>query len=155
MTWEGGRRAEKPQGTHAGGDDKPTLKNLWGPRLSQDEINQAKARAPVDKDGVLLCWGALTHLGCQNQSCQRSHAGLQGRFAQLDPCVQMQLLRRGGLKGSRPESKESVVDKIRTLRNAVAKDKADKIADGKRAGSEANKNDATRAGGEKTVLGRA
>ena len=151
MTWEGGRRVEKGPGVRAGAEDKPTLKALRGPRLSQEEINQAKARTPMDKNGTLLCWGALAHLGCQNQACQRSHAGLQGRFSQLDPCVQMQLLRRGGLKGLKIETKETVNDKIKALRTGMAKDKADKVVDGKRAGSDADKGETTRAGGEKVV----
>ena len=63
----------------------------------------------------------------------------------------MQLLRRGGLKGLKMETKESVSEKIKALRNEVAKDKANKIADGKRAGAEDDKGNATRAGGGKTV----
>ena len=73
LTWEGGRGG-KPNGpVHAGAPQpdghpdaprKPTLKNLWGPKLSTTEIAKAKERAPVDKEGLLLCWGALTHMGC-------------------------------------------------------------------------------------------
>ena len=103
LTWEGGR-GNKPQGpTHAGGDqtdrkEKPTANNLRGPKLSTEEVNRAKDRAPTDKAGTLLCWGALTHMGCGNQGRQRSHSDLQGRWENLDSCVQMQLLRRGGLR---------------------------------------------------------
>ena len=123
LTWEG-TRGPKPS-AHAGGEGKPdsppkpTLKSLWGPKLSTDEVNKAKDRAPLDKDGLLLCWGALTHMGCQNAACNRSHHDLQGKFEALDPCVQMQLLRRGGLRRMRPETKESVTEKIKLLRSAV------------------------------------
>ena len=161
LTWEGGRGSKTQGGAHAGGnqssekEDKPNLKSLWGPKLSTEEINRAKERAPVDKDGVLLCWGALTHMGCSNASCQRSHAGLQGRLEGLDPCVQMQFLRRGGLKRMKAETRESATDKIRNLRAGVAKDKAEKVANGRKSGqgepTETADGGATRAGGEKVV----
>ena len=56
-------------------------------------------------------------------SCQRSHAGLQGKLETLDPHVQMQLLRRGGLEGMKAETRESATEKIKGLRAAVAADK--------------------------------
>ena len=161
LTWEGGRGSKPQGGAHAGGsqnpekEDKPNLKSLWGPKLSTEEISRAKERAPVDKDGVLLCWGALTHMGCSNASCQRSHAGLQGRLEGLDPCVQMQFLRRGGLRRMKAETRESATDKIRNLRAGVAKDKAEKVASGRKSGqgepAETADGGATRAGGEKVV----
>ena len=161
LTWEGGRGPKPHSSAHAGGDsqgggnEKPTLKGLWGPKLSNEEVNKAKDRAPTDGEGVLLCWGALTHMGCANQNCQRSHAGLKGKVEDLDPHVQMQLLRRGGLRRMRPETKETATEKIKKLRAAVAKDKNDKIADGRKSGHAANDGteaaDNTRAGGEKVV----
>ena len=162
LTWEGST-SSKPQGsTHAGGDhtergERPNLKSLWGPKLSTVEVNAAKDRAPVDKDGVLLCWGHLTHMGCANQSCQRSHAALQGKFEALDPCVQMQLFRRDGLRRAKAATRETVTDKIKALRTQVAKDKATKIADGARKSGESVPTEAseTRAGGDKNAhLGR-
>ena len=103
LTWQNGARRERPQGqsppTAGGGDtDKPTLKSLWGPKLTSEEVNRAKDRAPLDKHGNLLCWGNLCHVGCTTTNCQRSHDGLRGTFESLDPCVQMQMLKRGGLK---------------------------------------------------------
>ena len=118
--------------------------------LSTEEVAKAKERAPLDRDGVLLCWGALTHMGCSNASCQRSHAGLQGKLETLDPHVQMQLLRRGGLKRMKAETRESAAEKIKGLRAAVAADKATKVADGRKSGESAE-NEETRAGGNKTL----
>ena len=146
LTWQSGRKEKQPAagsvGTVSaggsspqvggGGDSKPTLKALWGPKLQPEEVSRAKDRAPQDRSGNLLCWGHISHMGCQTNGCQRSHEGLRGSFEQLDPCVQMQLLRRGGLKRMRIETKESVNQKIKDLRAQVAKDKADKIQDGKR-----------------------
>ena len=160
LTWEGGRGGKQSSSSaHAGGDArpdvaaKPSLRSLWGPKLTTEEVNRAKDRAPLDRDGVLLCWGALTHLGCNNTACQRSHSDLQGKFEALEPCVQMQLLRRGGLRRMKPETKESVAEKIKVLRATAAKDRASKVADGRKSGQGAEEGEAasTRAGGEKQV----
>ncbi|CAE7667777.1 unnamed protein product, partial [Symbiodinium necroappetens] len=129
LTWEGGRGGKPSASAHAGGDhhseppSKPSLRSLWGPKLTNEEVNRAKERAPLDKEGELLCWGALTHMGCNNLS----HHDLQGKLEGLDPCVQMQLLRRGGLRRMKPETKESATEKIKALRTAVAKDRASKV----------------------------
>ena len=140
MTWEGPRKPPHQGGT-AGGEDstgapakageKVQLKELLGPKLNPDEVARAKERAPTDGEGKLLCWGHLTHLGCAQSNCQRSHSKLQGQFEHLDPCVQMQLLRRGGLRRMRVETKDSVTEKIQKLRSGMAADKASKVQDGK------------------------
>ena len=76
MTWEGGgknRGPGQPAGSsaenHAGGEDKLSLKTLLGPKLTPEESNRAKDRAPTNKEGKLLCWGFITHLGCGVSSC--------------------------------------------------------------------------------------
>ena len=143
MTWEGGPKG-RVQGQQAGGqdgaeekqggpavEDRPTVKALWGPKLTPEETSRAKDRAPVDRDGKLLCWGHLTHLGCGVEQCTRSHEALRGSFEALDPAVQMQMLRRGGLKRMRMETKESAWEKIKEIRQKVSKDKASKVQDGK------------------------
>ena len=112
--------------------EKPTLKTLWGPKLTPEEVTRARERAPTNRDGKLLCWGFLTHMGCNMQSCQRAHEQLRGAFEALDPAVQMQLLRRGGLKRMKLEPKEKVAEKIKSIRAAAAADKASKIKDGVR-----------------------
>ena len=135
LTWQGGQRRERPPGgvsaTTAGGDgERPTMKALWGPKLGSDEVNRAKDRAPLDRNGNLLCWGNLCHVGCGVSNCQRSHESLRGSFESLDPCVQMQFLKRGGLKRMRMETKDSVVLKIKEIRAKLDKDKKEKIQDG-------------------------
>eukprot|EP00438_Fugacium_kawagutii_P016301 Skav208504 [mRNA] locus=scaffold1658:140020:151562:+ [translate_table: standard] len=140
LTWQGPNRRDRPQGAQpsssAGGADvepgKPTMKQLWGPKLTNEEVSRAKERAPVDKSGSLLCWGHLCHVGCSTQGCQRSHEGLRGTFESLDPCVQMQLLRRGGLRRMKMESKDTVATKIKELRSRIEKDKTEKVADGRK-----------------------
>ena len=85
----------------------------------------------MDAQGKLLCWGYLTHLGCNQASCQRAHTKLQGQLESLDPCVQMQLIRRGGLRRMRQETQGSATEKIQRLRAEMSKDKAAKVQDGK------------------------
>ena len=138
LTWEGGGKARGPGHAAGGGagagpgpDDKLSVKTLLGPKLTSEETSRAKDRAPVDKDGKLLCWGHLTHLGCTQPGCQRSHDGLRGSFESLDAAVRMQLLRRGGLKRMKLETQQSAGEKIKELRAQVAKDKEAKIKDGK------------------------
>ena len=156
LTWQGGAKRDRPaQGpsTSAGGvaqdQDRPTIKSLWGPKLSPEEVNKAKERAPLDRNGTLLCWGNLCHVGCSTANCQRSHEGLRGSFESLDPCVQMQFLKRGGLKRMKMETKESVGLKIKEIRAKVDKDKADKIQDGKRRGSKAGRGETEEHASEK------
>eukprot|EP00435_Cladocopium_sp_Y103_P045096 s974_g12.t2 len=131
------RSLKKEIGAVATDGEKPTLKSLWGPKLTAEEVNRAKERAPLDRSGNLLCWGNLCHVGCNTTNCQRSHEGLRGTFESLDPCVQMQLLKRGGLKRMKIESKEGVTHKIKDIRQKMDKDKADKIQDGRRRDSRA------------------
>ena len=147
LTWQNGARRERPQTpsapTAGGADgDKPTLKSLWGPKLTSEEVNKAKERAPLDKQGNLLCWGNLCHIGCTTTNCQRSHDGLRGTFESLDPCVQMQILKRGGLKRMKIETKDSVNHKIKDIRLRMEKDRQDKIQDGKRKDGRAGEKEA-------------
>ena len=145
LTWEGGGK-HRVQGQLAGGesstaskDERPPIRSLLGPKLTPEETNRAKDRAPVDRDGKLLCWGYISHAGCSQPNCQRSHEHLRGTFEALDPTVQMQILRRGGLRRMKAETKESVTEKIKEIRAAMAKDKAAKVKDGqdrRRAGQE-------------------
>ena len=163
LTWQGGARKVTPQpagggAAAAGGGDseqKPTVKTLWGPKLTAEETSRAKERAPLDRNGTLLCWGNLSRMGCEVQGCQRSHENLRGAFEALDPCVQMQLLRRGGLKRMKAETKETVTSKIKDLRALMAKDKGDKIGDGKKKALRAGTGGESEAAGEEGRAGGA
>ena len=163
LTWEGPSK-QRGSGAAAGGgppangnDGQITVKSLLGPKMTAEETNKAKERAPTSADGRLLCWGYLTHQGCSQVGCQRAHENLKGSFESLDPNVKMQLLRRGGLRRMKVETKESATEKIKDLRAAAAKDKASKVQDGqdrRRAGqekgdtrNEKGENESGRAGG--------
>ena len=157
--WHGMEAEERsvPQAGGVPGDKGDRLKapQLIGPKLSTEEVNRARDRAPVDKNGVLLCWSNLTHLGCQVATCQRSHEPLRGQFEQLDPAVRMQLIRRGGLRRMKQETPQTAEAKIKELRQQVAQDKSEKVAKPKRKAGEANEENpeeaSSRAGGEQRV----
>ena len=138
-------------GSEGRGRNEADGQELVGPQVNHGGGEQGEGEGPLDREGLLLCWGALTHMGCSNLACGRSHSDLQGKFEALDPCVQMQLLRRGGLRRMKPETKESAAEKIKTIRAAVAKDKASKITDRKSGHGEEEPQGETRAGGEKVV----
>ncbi len=156
LTWDGGRRERVvPQAGGLPGDKENRTKapQLIGPKLTTEEVNRARDRAPVDKNGV--CWSNLTHQSCQLSTCQRSHEPLRGQFEQLDPAVRMQLLRRGGLQQMKQETAQTVEVKIKELRQQVAQDKSDKIAKPKRKAGEAGEGGSEeptgKAGGEARV----
>lgn len=157
LTWDGGRRERTvPQAGGSPGDkDRGRGAQLLGPKLTTEEVNRGRDRAPVDKNGTLLCWSNLTHQGCQLPSCQRSHEPLRGQFEQLDPAVRMQLLRRGGLRRMKQETSQTVEAKIKELRQQVAQDKGDKISKPKRkageSGEGAEEASTSKAGGETRV----
>ena len=64
LTWEGASKGRGP-GQQAGGegkaDDKITAKTLIGPKLTAEEANRARDRAPTNKDGKLLLGLPFTH----------------------------------------------------------------------------------------------
>ena len=136
LTWEGAGKTRgagqqagaNPQPT--GGGDRGAAKGLLGPKLTSEETNRAKDRAPVNREGKLLCWGFITHAGCTVSNCQRAHENLRGTFEALDPAVRMQLIRRGGLKRMKAETADTATDKIKELRAHVAQDRAAKVKDG-------------------------
>ena len=72
LGWRPTRRGQPAGGeVHAGagssadgGGNGKGIKPLMGPKLTSEEVNRARDRAPVDKGGTLLCWSHLTHQGC-------------------------------------------------------------------------------------------
>ena len=87
LTWDGGGHRGNAQAAGAGGvapgGEKEPKAKLLGPKLSQEEVNRARERAPVDDKGALLCWSFLTHQRCSVSNCQRAHKALKGQFEQL------------------------------------------------------------------------
>ena len=103
-----------------------------GKPLTGEEARQSLQHAPTDSKGVVKCWGACTWAGCRKKAseCSRSHLE---PIRNLDSChytVQMQLIRRGGLK-ARPRIELKNIDgRVQQLRAAAEQEGAAKKADG-------------------------
>jgi hypothetical protein len=128
----GGKDGKQGDPWHRG-QEPPTHLAMWGLPLTPKEIDKAKEKAPVDKDGTLICWGYLTHMGCANAGCKRAHERLSGKVTDLDPTVQMQLLRRGGLRWQKMPLKADVQGLIKAIRTKYEAELASKAAEGRQA----------------------
>ena len=108
-------------------------RDLIGHKLTPKEIDRARKHGPRDADGHLLCWGHLTHGGCSSgTSCQRSHKALKGKFEELDYTVQLQFLRRAGLRAWKILTDAEAKVRMEVLRVAAAADTTAKVAEGNR-----------------------
>ncbi|CAE7766394.1 rnf213a [Symbiodinium sp. CCMP2592] len=99
-----------PKGGRAGGEaaDKAAPPKLLGPSLTPKEAARSLDHRPKDQQGQYLCWDFLTHRGCnKGNGCPHSHKAAP-KWTTLDYTVQLQLLRRGGLKGSKAKTGDEV-----------------------------------------------
>ncbi|CAE7939536.1 unnamed protein product, partial [Symbiodinium sp. KB8] len=81
---------------------------LLGPSLHPREAARSLDHRPKDAQGQYLCWDHLCHRGCNKGSaCPHSHKSVP-KWSGLDYSVQLQLLRRGGLKGSKAKTAADV-----------------------------------------------
>ena len=96
----------------------PPSRPFIGPTLTQEERARAMSHAPKTHDGSrLLCWDAGTHRSCPNQECRNAHGAL-GKLHLLDPAVQMEIARRGGLK------EEKKLEALKRLSASTTSEKA-------------------------------
>ena len=117
-----------------GPDSLSSLKPLLGPSLTGKEAARALDHRPKDKKHAdkYLCWDHMTHRGCPKpSSCPHSHAGVP-RWESLDWSVQLQLLRRGGLKSGAQLSERQVQEKMEALRKTQAAKQAEMVDEGKK-----------------------
>jgi hypothetical protein len=93
---------------------------LLGPTLTKEEMARATAHAPRTKDGNQpICWDAGTNRGCHTPDCRNAHAPL-GKLSLLDATVQMQIARRGRLKGEKRLDADQAAERIAQLRSGVS-----------------------------------
>lgn len=120
------------------GNAKAEQSKLLGPQLSGREGARSLDHRPKErKSGKYLCWDHATHRGCKGTGCPHSHAALP-KWDSLDWSVQMQLLRRGGLKGRPQISAEQATQQIEAIRARVKEKTAENVQEGKRAKAGAN-----------------
>ena len=117
----GGRDAKVVGSTTAPPDGTPPARPFIGPTLTQEERARAMAHAPKTHDGArVLCWDAGTHRDCPHQDCRNVH-GTLGKIHLLDPAVQIEVVRRGGLKEEKKLEAPQAAQRIDTLRKGIPK----------------------------------
>ena len=98
---EHGLQGARRRPERSGGRATPEAPSkLLGPSLHPREAARSLDHRPKDAQGQYLCWDHLCHRGCtKGGACPHSHKSVP-KWSGLDYSVQLQLLRRGGLKGS-------------------------------------------------------
>ena len=109
-----------------GGGPPPAL---IGPGLTPKETARALEHRPRDADGHYQCWDFFSNRGCRKTDCSLSHKG-SVKWKTLDYAIKLQLLRRGGLRGSRKQSSDELVKEMTSLRSLEAQDQAAKVQEG-------------------------
>ena len=124
-----GNQKSGGEGAGSGGEDarqQPAQTRLLGRPLSRAENGRALDHRPKSPGGRFICWDSAAHQGCAREACPHSHKQI-GKPQMLDRMVQMQMVRRGGLKtGPKVKSAEEAEKKIEALRQAHQKEEASK-----------------------------
>ena len=120
---------------------KPDSPKLHGPPLSGKEGARSLDHRPKErKTGKYLCWDHISHRGCKMASCPHAHVS-PPKWDSLDWSVQLQILRRGGLKSKPAPTPAQLLERMDELRKGVKDKQADNVAEGKK-----NKADRQKAG---------
>ncbi|CAK9112089.1 Uncharacterized protein SCF082_LOCUS51984, partial [Durusdinium trenchii] len=115
---EPGDAPAPPRGGRAGSDAAGGAgpPKLLGPGLTPKEASRSLDHRPKDQQGQYLCWDYLGHRGCNKGSaCPHSHKAIP-KWTSLDYTVQLQLLRRGGLRNSKAKTSEEVEREFTRIR---------------------------------------
>eukprot|EP00438_Fugacium_kawagutii_P010033 Skav212665 [mRNA] locus=scaffold1227:565246:577475:+ [translate_table: standard] len=135
---QGGKAGEDPEASESRpgsktGKVEPNNKGLLGPPLTNKEAARALDHRPKEKKGArYLCWDHLCHRGCAKPaSCPHSH-GTAPKWEHLDWAVQLQLLRRGGLRGQPKLTEHQVTEQMEAIRRTQQTKTQEMIADGKK-----------------------
>eukprot|EP00435_Cladocopium_sp_Y103_P015205 s4477_g3.t1 len=113
--------------------DGQQLKPLMGPPLSNKEAARALDHRPKDKKGAkYICWDHISHRNClKPNSCPHSH-GPGPKWESLDWSVQLQILRRGGLKSQAKITENQVVERMEAIRKNQATKMQEMVEEGKK-----------------------
>eukprot|EP00438_Fugacium_kawagutii_P034289 Skav220346 [mRNA] locus=scaffold2224:194593:200853:+ [translate_table: standard] len=134
----GGKAGEDPEASLSRpgpklGKVEPTAKGLLGPPLTNKEAARALDHRPKEKKGArYLCWDHLCHRGCAKpSSCPHSH-GTAPKWEHLDWAVQLQMLRRGGLRSQARLNEQQVTEQMETIRKAQQTKTHEMVNEGKK-----------------------
>ena len=102
------------------------MSGLLGAPLARAENGRALDHRPKSPGGRFICWDASAWCGCSRTECPHSHKKL-GAATSLDRTVQIQLIRRGGMKaGPQIKSNEEMEKRVSALRTAQLQEDASK-----------------------------
>lgn len=111
---------------------KADAPKLHGPPLTGKEGARSLDHRPKErKTGKYLCWDFISQRGCKVPSCPHAHVS-PPKWDSLDWSVQLQLLRRGGVKSKAACTPAQLVDQMEGLRKSVKDKLADNVAEGKK-----------------------
>eukprot|EP00438_Fugacium_kawagutii_P005313 Skav210287 [mRNA] locus=scaffold475:3020:13981:- [translate_table: standard] len=134
----GGKAGEDPEASISRPGPKlgkvdVAMKSLLGPPLTNKEAARALDHRPKEKKGAkYLCWDHLCHRGCAKpSSCPHSH-GTAPKWEHLDWAVQLQMLRRGGLRSQPKLSETQVSEQMEAIRKAQQAKTQDLVNEGKK-----------------------
>eukprot|EP00438_Fugacium_kawagutii_P001653 Skav236324 [mRNA] locus=scaffold97:181652:191974:+ [translate_table: standard] len=130
---EGPEASESRPGPKLGKTDGSASKGLLGPPLTNKEAARALDHRPKEKKGArYLCWDHMCHRGCAKPSaCPHAHLTAP-KWESLDWAVQLQMIRRGGLR-SRPKlTEQQAAEQMENIRKSQLAKNQEMINDGKR-----------------------
>eukprot|EP00438_Fugacium_kawagutii_P015705 Skav235328 [mRNA] locus=scaffold520:603852:614712:+ [translate_table: standard] len=135
---QGGKAGEEPEASDSRpgaktGKAEVSPKGLLGPPLTNKEAARALDHRPKEKKGArYLCWDHLCHRGCAKPaSCPHSH-GTAPKWEHLDWAVQLQMLRRGGLRSGAKLTEAQVSEQMESIRRTQQAKNQEMVAEGKK-----------------------
>ena len=135
----GNRGGFRPDPKVGKADKTPKPKDppkLLGNSLTGKEGARSLDHRPKDKKtGKYVCWDHITHRGCSAPNCPHAHLKQPPKWDTLDWSVQLQLLRRGGLRDRGQLNAKDVVAQMDTIRANVKSKNEENVREGKRAKS--------------------
>lgn len=136
----GGTEAEArpdPKAGRAGkgsGKDAAAAPKLLGPSLTAKEGARSLDHRPKDKkSGKYICWDYLSNRGCSVPNCPHHHSKDVPKFDTMDWSIQLQILRRGGLRDRAQLNEKDVEGQMAAIRANVKPKAEENVKDGKRA----------------------
>ena len=130
---EAAEASESRPATKTGKNSEGNPKPLLGPQLTNKEAARALDHRPKERKGSkYLCWDFMCHRGCVKPgACPHAHGPLP-KWESMDWTVQLQLLRRGGLKNQPALDEGQVIEQSDAIRKAQLAKTKEHINDGKK-----------------------
>ena len=132
----GGTEADirpEPKGGKAGKSGVKDMAKLLGPQLTAKEGARSLDHRPKDKkSGKYICWDHLSNRGCTLQNCPHFHAKDVPKFDTMDWSIQLQILRRGGLRDRTQLTEKDAAGQMAAIRANVQNKAKENAEEGRR-----------------------